>query len=107
MYKEKTENIEIYFICYKKEETNLIETYYDEILDINYWYFNAYLAYNYWKNKFKGLKVKKLVKTILIEAASKYILYELENNPNCDYETLHHDLNKINNYLKNILKKYH
>ena len=47
MYKEKTENVEVYFICYKKEEMELVETYYDEILNVHNWYFNAYLAYNH------------------------------------------------------------
>ena len=32
MYKEKEENVEIYFICYKKREMELVESYYDEIL---------------------------------------------------------------------------
>ena len=54
MYKSKEENVEVYFICYKKEEMDLVESYYDEVLDIHYWYFNAYLAYKYWKNNCCG-----------------------------------------------------
>ena len=49
MYKEKIGDMEVYFICYKKEEMELIESYYDPILNIYYWYFNCYLAYLNWK----------------------------------------------------------
>ena len=79
MYKEKEENVEVYFICYKKEEMELIEKYYDEVLDIHYWYFNAYLSYKYWQQSFKNLKVGDLGKMLLTVAASRYILYQIEN----------------------------
>ena len=79
MYKSETENVEVYFICYKKE-MQLIETYYDEILNTHCWYFNAYLAYKYWKKSFKNLQLKETSKNLLIVAASRYLLYCLENN---------------------------
>ena len=79
MYKNKEENVEVYFICYKKEEMDLAESYYDEILDIHYWYFNAYLAYKYWLKGFKGLKAGVLTKRLLVVAASRYLIYILEN----------------------------
>lgn len=79
MFKETGENIEIYFICYKKREMKLVESYYDEILDTQYWYFNAYLAYKEWQKKFKNLKLEKLTKQLLILAASRYLIYRIEN----------------------------
>ncbi len=105
MYKSETENIEVYFICYKKEEMELVETYYDDILDIHCWYFNAYLAYKYWKKKFKGLKIQETSKKLLIVAASKYLIYRIENE---EYETeqerkrLLKDLEKIQPELQKI-----
>ena len=39
MYKSSSENVEVYFICYKKEEMELVDTYYDPVLNIHYWYF--------------------------------------------------------------------
>ncbi len=79
MYKDKSENIEIYFICYKKKDMDLVETYYDEILNIHYWYFNGFLAYKLWKNSFKDLKIGELSKQLIIVAASKYLIYTIEN----------------------------
>ena len=114
MYKSKEENVEIYFICYKKEEMDLVESYYDEILDIHYWYFNAYKAYKLWQKKFKGLKAQELTKQLFIVAASRYLLYVLEEKK---YKNLKEkqkileDLAKINEELQiiidedNILKK--
>lgn len=80
MCKEKEENVEIYFICYKKREMELVESYYDEILNTQYWYFNAYLAYKEWKKKFKNLHVEKLTKDLLTLAASRYLIYQIENH---------------------------
>ena len=108
MYKNVTENIEVYFICQRREDMNLIETYYDEELDIHYWYFNSYLAYKSWKNKFKDLKPSKMLKNILTIAASRYLLYRIETS---DYKTkkeetkLQKELEKISPDLERIIKE--
>ena len=114
MYKSKEENVEVYFICYKKEDMDLVESYYDEVLDIHYWYFNAYLAYKLWKKKFKGLEVQELSKQLLVVAASRYLIYVIENEefktPK-EYNKIVRDLDKIQKELTiiisgdNILKK--
>ena len=114
MYKIKEENVEVYFICYKKEDMDLVESYYDEVLDIHYWYFNAYLAYKLWKKKFKGLEVQELSKQLLVVAASRYLIYVIENEefktPK-EYNKIVRDLDKIQKELTiiingdNILKK--
>ena len=78
MYKNEFENVEIYFIC-NEEEEELIKTDYDKEKDIHYWYFNTYLSYKYWKNNFNGLHIKKMSKMLLTIAASRYIIYKLEN----------------------------
>ncbi len=107
MYKSKEENVEVYFICYKKEDMALVENYYDEVLDIHYWYFNAYLAYQYWLKKFRGLKgVGKLSKQLLIVAASRYLIYKIENEEvktEKEQQKLIKDLNKINKELEIII----
>lgn len=108
MYKEKEENVEVYFICYKKEEMELVETYYDEILDIHYWYFNAYKAYDLWKKKFKGLKSGNISKMLLTVAASRYLLYKLENKAfksDKEYKIILKDLEKIEPELKQIIEE--
>ena len=108
MYKSKEENVEIYFICYKKEEMELVESYYDEVLDIHYWYFNAYLAYKYWLKKFRGMKIGELSKQLLVVAASRYLLYCLENE---EYKTererkkITKDLEKIDKELELIINE--
>ena len=79
MFKSKSENVDVYFICYKKEEMELVESYYDEVLDIHYWYFNAYLAYKAWLKKFKGMELGELSKQLLVVAASRYLIYKIEN----------------------------
>ena len=114
MFKSKEENVEVYFICYKKEDMDLVESYYDEVLDIHYWYFNAYLAYKLWKKKFKGLEVQELSKQLLVVAASRYLIYVIENEefktPK-EYNKIVRDLDKIQKELTiiisgdNILKK--
>lgn len=107
MYKSKEENVEIYFICYKKEEMNLVESYYDEVLDVHYWYFNAYLAYKYWLSKFKGLrKIDKISQQLLVVAASRYIIYQIENEEyknEKEHQKLLKDLEKIQKKLKIII----
>ena len=104
MYKSKEENVEIYFICYKKEEMELVESYYDEVLDIHYWYFNAYLAYKYWLKKFRGLNVGKLSKQLLVVAASRYLLYQIENEENKSQKKKYmKDLAKIQKQLDIII----
>lgn len=108
MYKDEIENIEIYFICYKKKEMELVETYYDPVLDIHNWYFNAYLAYLYWQKGFKKLKMGKLAKKMLIIAASKYIIYALEHElykNNNEYHQLLKDSIIINPELEKIIKE--
>lgn len=105
--KEETDNVEIYFICDRKEEMNLIESYYDSELNIHYWYFNAYLAYEVWKNNFKGID-GELAKMLLTVAASRYLIYRLDNK---DYETkdelkqIKKDMKKINPKLDKIIKE--
>ncbi len=106
MYKSSTENVEVYFICYKKEEMELVDTYYDEVLDVHYWYFNAYLAYKYWKNKFKGLELGDIAKMLLIVAASRYIIYALDEKEyknDKEYKRLLKDLHKIEPILEKII----
>lgn len=100
MYKNETENVEVYFICYKKEEMNLVETYYDEVLDTHNWYINAYLAYKCWKQNFKKMEIGELSKNLLIVAASRYLLYLIENKK---YKTKK-ELKKILKELKKIDK---
>ena len=106
MYNDKSENVEVYFICYKKEEMGLVDTYYDEVLDVHYWYFNAYLAYKYWKKNFRNLEAKEDVKALLTIASSRYIMYALDVK---DYKTekehkrLVKDLKKIEVSLKEII----
>lgn len=106
MYKSETENIEIYFICYKKKEMELIETYYDPVLDIHSWYFNAYLAYKHWQKGFKKLKMGDIAKKLLTIAASKYIIYSLEKenyHTRKEYEQLLKDSKIIEPELKEII----
>lgn len=108
MYKSKTENVEVYFICYKKEEMELVETYYDEVLNTHYWYFNAYLAYKHWKKNFKDLKVKDATKRLLIIAASRYLLYKIENKEyknKREHKRLIKDLKLIDPLLKEIIEE--
>ncbi len=109
MYNDKSENVEVYFICYKKEEMELVDTYYDSILDVHYWYFNAYLAYKYWRKKFRNIGMGEIAKSLLTIAASRYIMYALEIK---DYKTekehkrLNNDLKKIEVNLEKIINKY-
>ena len=108
MYRNETENVEVYFICYKKEEMSLVETYYDEILDIHYWYFNAQLAYLHWKNNFKNMPLGELTKMLLTVAASRYVLYVIENKiykSKKEYKKLIKDLSKIDPIIKNFIKE--
>ena len=108
MFKEKDGNVEVYFICYKKKEMGLVESYYDEILNIHYWYFNAYLAYKCWKKKFRGLKMGRIGKMLLTVAASRYLLYMLENGEelnNKERSLIVNDLKKIEPILQKIVNK--
>lgn len=98
MYKDKTENVEVYFICYKKYDMDLVEAYYDEVLNTHCWYFNAYLAYCYWKKKFQGLDITDISKMFLIIAASKYLIYQIENQK---YKNAR-EKNKLKKELKEI-----
>ncbi len=98
MYKIETENVAIYFICYKKGEMDLIETYYDPITKTDNWYFNAYIAYKLWKKHFKNTDYSKLFKMLLTVGASRYIMYVIENhqyqNKN-EYHKYMQDLKRI------------
>lgn len=108
MHKEECENVEIYFICYKKEKMNIVETYYDEILNKHCWYFNAYLAYKYWRRNFKKIEIDEMGKKFLTVAASKYILYKLENKEYAsekEHKKLLKELQKINPKLEEIINE--
>lgn len=104
---KETENVEIYFICDKKTEMDLAESYYDKESNTHHWYFNAYLAYHEWKNEFKGID-GDMTKVLLTVAASKYLIYCIDNKK---YETIDElkqikkDLRKINPKLKKIVKE--
>ncbi len=108
MYKEKAENVEVYFICYKKEEMDLVESYYDDVLKIHYWYFNAYLAYKYWKEKFKSLEIGEIGKILLTVAASRYLIYKIEQEDyqnEKEYKRILKDMKKIEPQLAKIIKE--
>lgn len=108
MYKSETENIEIYFICDDRKNMEIVETYYDEIEDKHYWYFNASLSYQKWQQGFHNLEMGDISRMLLTVAASKYILYKLENN---EYKNEHEkkrlkkDLKKIEPSLKKIAEE--
>ncbi len=107
MYKSSSENVEVYFICYKKEDMELVDTYYDPVLDVHYWYFNAYLAYKYWKRNFKDLNLGEISQMLLIVAASRYIIYLLENKEyknNKEQKKLLKELHKIEPKLKKVIE---
>lgn len=108
MYKNKVENVEVYFICYKKEEMDLVETYYDEVLDIHCWYFNAYLAYKYWKRKYKNLEIGEMSKNMLTVAASRYLIYCIENKVyknEKEHQRILKDMKKIELSLQKIINE--
>ena len=98
MYKKNEDNVEVYFICDRKENMGLVETYYDKKTNTHYWYFNAYLSYENYKNNFKDLKIGGLTKSLLMAAASRYLLYRLETGDYKDkeeYNLLVKELKKI------------
>ena len=107
MKKDETDNVEIYFICDRKEGMELIESYYDEKLNTHYWYFNAYLAYKAWKAEFKDIE-GDLAKILLTVAASRYLIYRIEHE---DYETeeelkqIKKEMKKINPKLERIIQE--
>lgn len=107
MKKKETDNVELYFICDRKEKMDLVESYYDKRKNTHYWYFNAYLAYEAWKDNFKDIK-GELAKMLLTVAASRYLIYKLEED---DYETeeelqqIKKDMKKINPKLENIINE--
>ncbi len=108
MFKSETEKVEVYFICYKKDEMELVETYYDELLDTHCWYFNAYLAYNYWKSNFKDLDLKETSRNLLVVAASRYLIYCFNNNRYKNIKEKNKilkDLEKIQVELKSIMNQ--
>lgn len=104
---KETDNVEIYFICDRKEEMDLVESHYDEESNTHHWYFNAYLAYTEWKNDFKGID-GDMTKVLLTVAASRYLIYCIDNNK---YETkeefkqIKRELRKINPKLKKVVKE--
>ena len=75
MYKYSDDNMEMVFINYKDENMELMEFYYDPILDKNYIYINGYLAYKYWKVNFKYLNITKIAKKLLTLSAKLYLEY--------------------------------
>ena len=106
--KSFSQNKALNFICYKKEEMALIEEYYDEILNIQYIYINSYLAYKNWKTNYIKLNIPKNGKMLLTVAASKYILYNINNekyNSEKEYKKLIKELKRVNKELKIIIEK--
>ena len=107
MKKEETDNVEIYFICDRKEKLDLIESYYEKKTNTHHWYFNAYFAYEKWKNNFKDIK-GDLAKMLLTVAASRYLIYRIEQKDYISKEELAEikkDLKKINPKLKKIMNE--
>ena len=107
MYKNEFENVEVYFIC-DEREMNLIDVYYDEINDIHNWYINAHLAYKHWQTNFKNMPIGDLTKSLLTVAASRYLLYIIENDlakTKKEYKKCLQDLNKIETNLNTIIKE--
>ena len=105
MYKEKVDNVAVYFICYKKGEMELVETYYDPITKTDNWYFNAYMAYKLWKAHFKNTDFSKLFKKLLTLGASRYIIYMLENHKyqnKSEYHKYMRDLKKIEPIIEKL-----
>ncbi len=108
MYKNSNENIEVYFICNKKGKMELVETYYDPITETHSWYFNAYLAYKYWQKDFKNItsEIGEMTKALLTVAASRYIIYKLEEKKYKDKkekEKLIKELSQIDPELEEII----
>ena len=104
---EETDNVEIYFICDRKEEMDLIESIYDEESNTHYWYINAYLAYEEWKNNFKGID-GDLAKVLFTVAASRYLIHCIDNKKyqtKEEFKQIKKDLRKINLKLKKIVKE--
>ena len=104
MYKYLKGNIAMYFICYKNGRMKLIETYYDPILKVYNWYFNAYLAYKYWCKDFRGLHIDKYMKIFLTIGASRYLIYLIQNY-NWNNKKYVNYLDKLHK-IELILKKY-
>lgn len=107
MYKNEYENVEIYFLCDKREDMELIETYYDPVLDVHNWYFNCYLCYIYWQDDYKDLTLGPITKYLLTTAASKYIMYILEEKKyqtKKEYRKFRKDLSSIDKELKSVIK---
>lgn len=107
MKKEETDNVEIYFICDRKKGLKLVESSYDEKTNTHYWYFNAYLAYEAWKNNFQEIE-GELAKMLLTVAASRYLIYRIDNK---DYQSkeelkkLKREMKMINPRLDKIIKE--
>ena len=108
MYKNAFENVEVYFICDKRKEMGLVDVYYDEINDIHNWYINAYLAYLHWQNRFRNFPIGDLTKGILTVAASRYLLYVINNKlyqNDKEYQSYLKELNKIEKSLSKIVSE--
>ncbi len=107
MYKDDLENVEIYFLCDRKD-MDLVDVYYDRDLNIHYWYFNAHLAYLHWKNGFKNMPLGELTKMLLTVAASRYVLYQIENElykNKREYKVLVKDLTKLEPLIKDFIQE--
>lgn len=107
MKKEDADNVEIYFVCDRKEKVELIESYYDEESNTHYWYFNAYLAYEAWKNNFKGID-GELAQMLLTVAASRYLIYRIDQkdyNSKKELKQIKKEMKKINPRLDEIIKE--
>ena len=100
MYNKK-DSVEVYFICNNTEGESIIETFYDNQKNIHYWYINANLAYQMYQNNFKSLKLSKITKSLLIIAASRYLIYLLNNKKYHNRQ----EYNKIVDELKKVNKK--
>jgi len=106
MYKEDFGDVEIFFICYKQKKMQLLEEYYDEILDVHCWYINCYLAYKYWKYKY--INFNKIEGILITIATSKYLIYIIENKKyknEKEYNMYLKELKKIKTKLKSIILK--
>ena len=108
MYKNEFENVEVYFICDERKDMGMVDVYYDEINDIHNWYINAHLAYLHWKTGFKNMPIGDLTKGLLTVAASRYLLYVIENDlakNKKEHKQYVMDLNKIEEGLSHIIQE--
>ena len=92
MYKEKYKDLEIFLLCYKREDMDLIESYYDPVLQIYYLYFNAYKAYLSWKNNFEDINFDKNKAKKILTFIAKEDMLKIEkdyNSTKCNFKHLY------------------